>query len=62
MRHTKENSLGLKPFNGTTDVKEFIKMFDIVAKAKGWTAVQKAAWIPVFLTGPAMAYYDTVTS
>ena len=56
-----EGHLGLKKFNGTTDVKEFIKRYNIAAAAKELTADQKAAWIPVYLTGPAMAFYDTLT-
>ena len=52
----------LKTFNGTTDVKEFIKRFNIVTAAKGVVDEgTKATWIPVFLTGPAMAYYDTLS-
>ena len=50
----------LKTFNGTTDVKEFIKRFNIVTAAKGVTDDgKKATWIPVFLTGPATLSTET---
>ena len=52
-----DQNLRLKTFNGTTDVKEFIKRFNIVTAARGVTDDgKKATWIPVFLTEPAMAY------
>ena len=58
-----DQNLRLKTFNGTSDVKEFIKRFNIVTAAKGVTDDgKKATWIPVFLTGPAMAYYDTLST
>ena len=56
-----EGHLGLRKFSGTTDVKEFIKRFKLAAKAKDLTADQSAAWIPIFLTGPAMSFYDTLS-
>ena len=57
-----EQNTRLKTFNGTTDVKEFIKGFNIVTAAKGVVDDgRKATWIPVFLSGPAMAYYDSLS-
>ena len=53
-------NLRLKTFDGTSDVREFIKRFNIVTAAKELNDDQKAAWVPVFLTGPAMAHYDTL--
>ena len=57
-----EGALRLKVFTGTSDVKEFFKRFDIACAAKELTDVQKAAWLPVFLSGPAMAHFDTLTT
>ena len=52
--------LYLRKFNGTTDVKEFVKRFKIIAAAKEWEKELQAAWVPVYLSGPAMAFYDTL--
>ena len=53
-------NLRLKTFSGTSDVREFIKRFNIVTAPRELSNDQKAAWVPVFLAGPAMAYYDTL--
>ena len=40
-------NLRLKTFDGTSDVREFIKRFNIVTAAKELNDDQKAAWVPV---------------
>ena len=49
-------------FDGTGDVREFVKRFNIATKAKDLSGKLQAAWIPVFLTGPAATFYESLPS
>ena len=54
-----ENALRLRVFNGTSEVKEFFKRFEIASAAKGLDEAAKCLWLPVYLSGPAMAHYES---
>ena len=47
-------------FSGSQDVTEFFKKFEIVGFAKELTQEQMARWVPMYLKGPAMMFYESL--
>ena len=52
------NAPRLDTFTGTSDFHEFVSQFEIHAAARNWDEATKARWLPTYLRGPALSYYN----
>ena len=53
-----DGAMRIPCFTGTQDVTEFFKKYEIVSFAKELTEAQMARWVPMYLQGPAMMFYE----
>lgn len=51
-----------KPYDGTTDVYEFLKRFELAATILEWNTAKQATCISAYLTGDAESRFDLMTT
>ena len=55
-----ENILKIPRFSGTQDVNDFFKKFELVCDAKAISDAEREKWLPLYLAGPAMLFFESL--